>query len=48
MIKQTLTSLWQSSGAQRNGVSKADFWALASVVAAETAINNGRNAPNSK
>ncbi len=43
-----MTTMWLNSRARQIGVSKADFWALISVVAAEIAIDKGINSPRSK
>ena len=48
ILKQILTTMWLNSRARKIGVSKADFWALVSVVAAEIAIGKGINSPHSK
>jgi len=39
-----LTDAWHSPKISKYGISKADFWALASTFAAEEAIKRGRNA----
>ena len=46
--KQKLNDLWKTTPAQNVGISKADYWALASVVAAEKAINNSMRSPYSE
>ena len=42
-----MTNIWHASG-ETLGISKADFWALASVVAAEEAIERGQKSGHSK
>ena len=47
LSQQVLTSMWED-GIKKHGISKADFWALVSVVAAEIAIDKGIDSPHSK